>query len=210
MTFLFDLDGTLLDSTDLLLAGYKHTARTHLGLETTDEHWLPHFGSPLRDQMALLSEEQADAMVSTYRVFYQANHDLLLRLYPAVPELLKELKANGHRLGVVTSKLTRFAVRGLELFGIDGLFDAIIGESDTALHKPNPEPVLLALERIGACPADAWMVGDSSYDLLAGRAAGCRTAAALWGPFTRAALEPYSPDLFLDHPLDLLTLAAAA
>ncbi len=203
MYLLFDLDGTLFDSQDLLMAGYMHTVRTHLDRESSEEEWLPHFGRPLRVQMALFSEDLADEMVSTYRAFYAENHDLMLRLYPDIPEVLEELKAAGHRMAVVTSKLTRFAVRGLELFDLLGCFDAVIGETEVTAHKPDPAAVLLAMERLGAEPADTWMIGDSPFDIQAGHNAGVKSAACLWGPFPRAALEPDTPELYIERPQDL-------
>jgi pyrophosphatase PpaX len=206
MTYLFDLDGTLLDSTELLLAGYKHTARTHLGRETPDEEWLEHFGKPLRDQMALFDESQADEMVRTYRVFYNEHHDDLIRIYTGIPDILRELHERGHKLGVVTSKLTKFSHRALEWFDIDAYLDVVVGEDMVKAHKPDPAGVILALERLGSVPEDAWMIGDSPYDIQAGNAAGCRTAAVLWGPFDRQTLAPYNPTVFLEDPRELLTL----
>lgn len=203
MFFLFDLDGTLFDSQDLLMAGYKHAARTHLGRETCDEDWLPHFGRPLRYQMALFSEDLADEMVGTYRRFYGENHDTLLRLYDGVNDALEELHTAGHRMAVVTSKLTRFARRGLELFDMDRYFETVVGESDVATHKPDPAAVHLAMDRLGAHPDDTWMIGDSPFDIQAGHNAGVKAAAVLWGPFPREALEPDRPELFIERPQDL-------
>jgi pyrophosphatase PpaX len=205
-TLLFDLDGTILDSTDLLLTGYKHSVRTHLGRETTSEEWLPHFGRPLRDQMASFSADLADEMTATYRTFYAANHETMLRLYPGIGDMIATLHQGGYRMGVVTSKYTRFAVRGLQIFGLQAFFEVIIGENEVTTHKPDPAAVLLALSEMGVSPANAWMIGDSPSDMQAGHRAGCRTAAALWGPFSRETLAPDAPDLFVERPQDLPTL----
>lgn len=206
---LFDLDGTLLDSTELLLTGYKHAVREHLGRETTDAEWMPHFGRPLRDQMAAFSEEKADEMTATYRRFYGKNHEAMLRLYPGVGEMIATLHERGYRMGVVTSKATRFAVRGLQVFGLQAFFEVVVGEDDVAAHKPDPEAVLLALSRMRAGAQDAMMIGDSPWDVQAGRAAGCQTAAVLWGPFSRDTLLPESPNIFIERPGDLLSLLDA-
>lgn len=203
---LFDLDGTLLDSKDLLLAGYKHTVLQHLGRETTDEDWMPHFGRPLRDQMAAFSEELADEMTSTYRRFYGQHHETMLRLYPGVGDMIATLHREGYRMGVVTSKATRFAVRGLQVFCLQGFFDIIVGENEVKAHKPDPDAVLLALREMNVPPENAWMIGDSPWDMQAGHAAGCRTAAVLWGPFSRETLAPDAPDLFVERPQDLPAL----
>jgi pyrophosphatase PpaX len=202
-TLLFDLDGTILDSTNLLLTGYKHTIRTHLDRETTDEDWMPHFGRPLRMQMAAFSEDLADEMTVTYRRFYAENHETMLGLYPGVGDMIATLHGEGYRMGVVTSKKTRFAVRGLQIFCLQAFFEVIIGEDEVTHHKPDPEAVLLALSGMDVAAADAWMIGDSPWDMRAGRAAGCRTAAVLWGPFSRETLVPENPDLFVEQPQDL-------
>lgn len=206
MIVLFDLDGTLLDSTDLLLAGYKHAVRTHLSSETCDGDWLPHFGRPLRTQMAIFSEEHADVMTQTYRSFYAEHHDTMMRLYPGVPEALQSLQAAGCRMGVVTSKLTKFAHRALDLFDLSPYFEIVIGEDLAHAHKPDPAPVLKALECMGGIPEDAWMVGDSEFDIQAGHNAGCRAAAVLWGPFTREVLAPHHPEAFLERVSEIPTL----
>ncbi|HEY3411753.1 MAG TPA: HAD-IA family hydrolase [Armatimonadota bacterium] len=206
MTYLFDLDGTLLDSTELLLEGYKHTARMHLGRETPDEEWLEHFGKPLRDQMALFDEDQADEMVCTYRAFYDVHHDDLIRIYEGIPDILKTLHEQGHKLGVVTSKLTKFSHRALEWFDIDRYLDVVIGEDLVSAHKPDPAAVILALKELCSEANGAWMIGDSPYDIQAGQGAGCRTAAVLWGPFNRETLAPYNPTVFLEDPREMLGL----
>lgn len=203
MYLLFDLDGTLFDSKDLLMAGYQHAVRTHLHRESTEDEWLPHFGLPLRTQMALFSETLADQMVQTYRRFYADQHDALLRLYPRVPEMLEALYADGHRMAVVTSKLTHFAVRGLELLDLARFFTVVIGESEVTAHKPDPAAVLLAMDRLGADPDRTWMIGDSPFDIQAGHSARVKAAACLWGPFAREALEPLRPEIMAERPEDL-------
>jgi pyrophosphatase PpaX len=109
-------------------------------------------------------------------------------------------------LGLVTSKAHSAAERGLRLVGIDCHFRVIVGVEDATRHKPDPEPVRRAVELLGANPATTVFVGDSPHDMAAGRAAGVRTAAALWGPFSRAELEPHAPDSWLATPQDLTAL----
>lgn len=205
--FLFDLDGTLLDSTALLLAGYRHTTRAILGRETTEADWLPLFGLPLRDQFAAFEPSLAAEMVAEYRRFYAEHHDSMMAVYPGVIEAVRRLHAAGHPCAVVTSKLTRFAQRAVDMFGLTDCFGAVIGEDMVAEHKPHPESVLAACSRLGVSPADAWMIGDSPWDIQAGHAAGCRSAAVLWGPFTRERLEPSAPDAWLARPEELPGLA---
>jgi len=206
-TFLFDLDGTLLDSVELILASYRHTALAHRGEAPDDAVWLAGLGTPLRAQLRHLSDDPAEieAMTATYRDHNLANHDRMVRPYDGVVDAVRGLAARG-TLGLVTSKLRQGALRGLRVAGLEGVFSVVIGADDVDRHKPDPAPVLAAVERLGAELAATVFIGDSPHDMAAGRAAGVRTAAALWGPFPRETLAPHRPDYWLYTPADLATL----
>jgi len=207
--FLFDLDGTLIDSVELILRSYRHTLRAHRGYEPPDELWLRGLGTPIRVQLRQWSDDPAEieAMARTYSVYNMEHHDALVRPYDGIVDAVRRLKAGGNRLGLVTSKVRTGAERGLRVTGLDAAFDVIVGADDVRNPKPHPEPVLVALERLGTMPAETVFIGDSRHDMESGRAAGVRIAAALWGPFDRAYLEDLSPDYWLEHPTDIGTLA---
>jgi len=206
-TYLFDLDGTLLDSVGLILASYRHTALAHTGSAPDDSVWMAGFGTPLRNQLRVLSEDPDEiaAMVATYQEYNFAHHDAMTRPYDGIVEVVRTL-ADRAEIGLVTSKLRAGALRGLQRADLEDCFDVIVGADDVDKHKPDPTPVLAAVERLGADPAMTVYVGDSPHDMAAGRAAGVRTAAALWGPFPRSALEPHAPDFWLGTPSELLAL----
>ncbi len=203
--FLFDLDGTLIDSIDLILRSYRHTLRVHRGVEPSDDLWKRGIGQPLRVQFRAFTDDakELEEMIATYREYNFAHHDELVRPYPGVVQEVKRLRAAGHRLGVVTSKLRAGAMRGLRLATLDGDFDVVIGADDVANPKPHPDPVLEALKRIDVEPARAAFVGDSRFDIESGRAAGVRSAAALWGAFNRSDFDAVQPDYWLQTPADL-------
>ena len=204
-TFLFDLDGTLIDSIDLILRSYRHTLKTHRGIEPPDEIWMEGLGTPLWVQFRHWTEDPAEiqAMVATYRDYNLANHDAMVRPYEGVADEVLRLKARGKTLGLVTSKMRSGALRGLKLLGLTETFDAIVGSDEVKNPKPHPEPVERALELLGAPASTAVFIGDSRHDLECGRAAGVETAAVLWGPFARAELEDCAPDHWLERPADL-------
>ncbi len=204
-TFLFDLDGTLIDSIDLILRSYRHTLRTHRGVEPPDELWLKGLGTPIRVQLRQWSEDagEIEAMAQTYTTYNLAHHDALVRPYDGIVAAVTRLKQRGKQLGLVTSKSRSGAQRGLRVSGIETAFEVIVGADEVTNPKPHPEPVLLALERLGANANDAVFVGDSRHDIECGRAAGVATAAALWGPFDRAHLEDLNPDYWLETPEDV-------
>jgi pyrophosphatase PpaX len=205
---LFDLDGTLVDSIDLILASYRHTMKTHLGRVPPDDEWRNTMGTPLRAQLKSFasSPEQAESMFRTYIEHNEANHERLIRPFPGMREAAVALRRAGYRLAIVTSKLGANAERELRTCGLDGLFDGLVSASDVRRPKPDPEPVVMGLQRIDLPAADALLVGDSLYDLHAGRAAGVDTAAALWGPFDRRHLAAGRPDHWLETIDQLLAL----
>jgi len=205
---LFDLDGTLVDSLDLILSSYRHTMSVHLGHVPPEDAWLATMGTPLRSQLESFGDDpvQLEAMFQTYVAHNQANHDRLIRLFPGMREGVVKLRKAGYRLCVVTSKIGEHAIRELRDSGLDGLFDGLVSVDDVRRPKPDPEPVRLALEKLGVGAPDALMVGDSLHDLEAARAAGVDAAAALWGPFRREQLEKGSPTYWVEDMKDLLAI----
>ena len=207
---LFDLDGTLIDSIELIFASYRHTLQVHRGTVPPDEVWLAGLGTPLWKQLEAFAETptEIDEMVATYREFNFANHDRMVRPYPGTRGALATLKAHGHRLAVVTSKSRRGTERGLSVCGLAEFFEILVAVDDVENPKPHAEPVLKAMELLEAQPETTVFVGDSPHDMAAGRAAQVRRAAALWGPFPRSDLEPHAPEIWLEHPKEIATLAA--
>jgi len=200
-TFLFDLDGTLLNTIDLIVFSYRHTMEVHMDTVPPDKVFLRGMGTPLHRMFQLFTDqpEKIAAMIETYRHHNLEHHDAMVKAYPGALEAVQSLKAAGRQLALVTSKSRSVSERGLNRCGFQGLFDVVVAAEDVRWHKPDPEPVRKALEKLGANPGDTVFIGDSPVDLEAGKAAGVRTAAALWGPFPRGELAPYSPDFWLAH-----------
>ena len=205
---LFDFDGTLVDSVRLIIESFHHTMRVH-GLEPRpDAFWIEGLGTPLRVVFRFFTDDDAEVqrMIATYREWNFARHDAMVRAYPGAVEAVRAVKRRGSRLGIVTSKNRDGLERGLALCGFDGLFDELVTSDDLEASKPSPEPVLVALERLGALPALALFVGDSPHDIAAGRDAGTETAACLWGPFSRQQIAVEQPDHWLASFTDLARL----
>lgn len=204
---LFDLDGTLVDSADLILESYRHTMRTHFDEVPPDEVWLASLGTPLRAQFRQFVDtpEEVQRLVDTYVEHNLRVHEEFIRPFDGVSDMLQRLMDRGSRLGIVTSKAKRGTARSLEACGIPAeWFEVIVTSDEPVPHKPDPAPVHLALERLGAPASVASFVGDSVWDLRAGRAAGVCTVAALWGPFSENELAVEAPDVMADRPADLL------
>jgi pyrophosphatase PpaX len=204
---LFDLDGTLVDSIALLLACMNHTFEGR-PRRPTESEWIDGLGTPLPKQLTpyVESDQDRERLVNRYRTFQLENHDQLMATYEGVIETLALLFQRGHPMGVVTSKGNAMMDRGLKFIGADEYIEVAIGYDSCHIHKPDPFPVRLALEKLAYTPKEAVFVGDSPHDINAGNAAGVVTVAALWGPFTRAQLAPYKPAYFLDRMTDLPAL----
>jgi pyrophosphatase PpaX len=189
LTLLFDLDGTLVDTKELILVSYREATRKVLGQSLPDDDILPLIGMPLADQMRILAPEHVDELTAVYRKHNKRVHDEFIRPFEGIREVLAMLRAGGRQLAVVTSKRKKPALRGLAAFDLAGYFDLVIGSDDTERHKPDPEPLLVAAARLGVPIEDCAYIGDSPYDMRAARAANATAIAALWGMFDRASLQ---------------------
>ena len=202
---LFDLDGTLIDSIELILNSAKHAFRDREGHVPSDAEWLTGVGIPLATMFRRYARDDAevDALIAKYREYQLEHHDRLVRCYDQVVDTVTALRAASHPLGIVTSKTGWLARRGLTHVGLETHFDVIVGCDACNRHKPDPMPVFVALEQLGYEPDEAVFVGDSVHDMEAGNAAGVTTIAALWGPFTREDLVASRPTHYLQRIVDL-------
>jgi pyrophosphatase PpaX len=180
-TVLFDLDGTLIDSGEMILASFRHATRTVLAREIPDEELVAATGgATIYDQMRAFDRDRVEELVAAYREHNEPLHDELAA-FDGVEDLLAQLVREGRRLGVVTSKRRKTVDLAFRVLPIEGFFDAIVTADQVRRHKPDPEPVLVALERLRATPDEAAFVGDSPFDVGAGKAAGVFTVAVSWG-----------------------------
>jgi pyrophosphatase PpaX len=202
----FDLDGTVVDTVELIVDSFRYATRTVLGTVLPDEVITAGVGQPLMAQMERLSAEHAQDLYDVYREYNHRRHDELIRGYEGVAEVLGALRAAGRRLGIVTSKSKDTTAMAFRAVGLREHFDVVITASDTAAHKPSPEPLRLCLEQLGAPARGSLYVGDAPVDIQAGRAAGMATAAVAWGVFGREALLATGPDYWLADPRELLGL----
>ena len=202
---LFDLDGTVVDSAAIILASMRHATREVLGREYGDEELMRTVGGPGLDaQMAALAPDRVDELVRVYRAHNEPLHDEL-EACPGMADALVRLAAEGRRLGIVTAKRRSTAELAFERVPLGHLFETIVGGDDTERHKPDPQPLLLAAERMDADPAQTAYVGDSPFDIRAAKAAGMYAVGVTWGRIhDRGLLEAEAPDALVDSPEELL------
>jgi pyrophosphatase PpaX len=205
---LFDLDGTLVDSIELILNSARHAFVGFAGRVPSDDEWRAGIGRPLLTVLREHAGDDAEAerLLARYREYQLEHHDRLMRAYPGIVDALQGFAAAGHPLGIVTSKADWLARKALELVGLNDLFSVVVGCDSCVNHKPHPEPVERALALLGVGPGDAMFFGDSAHDVESGRAAGVYTVGVAWGAFTRAELEAARADVVIDAVSELSTV----
>ncbi len=206
---LFDFDGTIMNTNDIIIQSWQHTFRAIEGAERPLSDITPSFGEPLDLTMAkLFPDRDTGEMVNTYRDYQRKVYQDKIHMFPGIPELIGELKARGYLMGIVTSRLWESTTQGLYKFDIAHLFDAVVSAEDTTIHKPNPEPCLICLQKLGLEPHEAIFVGDSKFDVLCARNAGVRSVLVGWSicvtPEQKEGI--YKPDYFIETPEELLAI----
>jgi pyrophosphatase PpaX len=194
---LFDFDGTLVDTTEMIHQSMRHATSSVLGREDIPrETLLANVGQPLPRQMELLDAERAELLLEAYRSHHEEHHDDLIREFPRVEESLARLRAAGTKVAVVTSKRRASVEMALDNFpGLCDVVDRFVTLEDTSEHKPHPEPLWRALELLGGIPQErAAYVGDSPFDVQAAKAAGLTSVAVSWGAFSENRLREVEPD----------------
>ncbi len=203
---IFDLDGTVVDTVELIRDSFRYTVTKVLGRELPERVMLAGVGQPLLPQMQALSPEHAQELYDVYREYNHRRHDELIKPYDGMQAALAELRAAGRRLGIVTSKSRDTTAMAFRRVGMRDLFGEVVTATDSSAHKPSPEPVLLCVEKLGGVPAEAIFIGDAPVDIVAGTAAGMATAAVTWGLFSRDELVAANPTFVLDSPQQIVAL----
>ncbi len=205
---LFDLDGTLIDSGPMIVASMKHAAKSVLGRDIPEEVLAAAVGGPgLAAQMHALAPDRVDDLVAAYRRHNEPLHEELEAFWEVV-EVLPHLREEGRRLGLVTAK-RRATVRLAfdRLPELESNFEVVITSDDTERHKPAPDPILAAVERLGASAVETAYVGDSPFDVRAAKAAGVHAVAVGWGGIhSDEVLKREEPDAFVRHAEELLAV----
>ena len=204
-TILFDLDGTIIDTNDLIINTFLHVLEQHFPQQKyTREQIIPHMGLTLEQQMQTFSgREEVTDLVADYRTYNNLHHDTLIREFPRVKEVIAKLHERGITMGIVTTKIKPTTIRALDYFGLKEYMSTIVTVQDVTHPKPHPEPVLTALRNLGADPVKTLMVGDSAADIQSAKAAGVKAAGVAWSLKGVDVLKQYNPDYILEDMTDL-------
>ena len=207
---LWDLDGTIVDSFELLFGAYGHAVRTVLGWELTRERLAADLGPPMPDHVAKYSPDHVPELTEAFRHYYDEHHDEQIVVHEGVREALAALREREVALGLVTSRGGFNTHCRLESLGLLDCFDAIVTREDAPRPKPDPGPVEVALGWLQVPPGQALMVGDDPVDIEAAKAAGVGAVAALWGARDREALLGCGPCYAAEEPAEVVGLALGA
>ncbi|MFU8816327.1 MAG: phosphoglycolate phosphatase [Pseudomonadales bacterium] len=208
--YLFDLDGTLVDTAPDINAALNH-ALHRAGLAPVSEaltrHWVGH-GSKVLVQQALDHQLQRhddlEPLLEDFLRYYASHIADLSRPYPRVIDTLEMLRGRGAKLAVVTNKLTRLSVPLLTALNLTGLFDSIVCGDTAARPKPAADPALYACAALGLSCAETLFVGDSETDVGCARAAGCPVVCVADGYNHGVAPDALGADAIIDSFWDLV------
>jgi pyrophosphatase PpaX len=210
---LFDWDGTLLDSRRALLDAWHTATEEALGRrfpQSGDDERLV-FTLPGRQLFPQLagSPERGAALAEAFTVAYR-DTGRRVRAYEGVAAMLREVRAAGIAVAVVTSKARERFDLDATRAGLAPLIDLAVCSGDAAAHKPDPAPVLHALDRLGVAPAAALVVGDTVVDVQAARAAGVEAVGVAWGPLGKEGLEEAGASVIARDPAELARIVVPA
>ena len=199
-----DLDGTLLNTDLLIHKTFDHVFEKYKpGYILSEEEHLSFLGPTLKDTFArYFPESMSDELIEYYRDYNHAHHEDFVTIYPTVKETLETLKTKGYPLAVVTTKYSKAAYLGLDLFDLTQYFDVVLGMDNVNQVKPDPEGILKAMNQTNC--KKALYVGDNTSDILAGKNAGVHTAGVKWTPKGTSEMEKLNPDLMIDEMKDII------
>jgi pyrophosphatase PpaX len=203
-TVLFDLDGTLINTNDLIISSFLHTLNHYYPNQYKEIDVLPFMGPPLEESFGGLNPEKVDEMCAYYRAYNHEHHDELVTEFEGVYETVETLYKQGYKLAIVSTKVRDVVLKGLDLMKLRPFFEVVITLDEVENAKPHPEPIEKALKELGASPQEAIMVGDNHHDILAGKNAGVLSAGVAWSAKGRDHLAQYEPDVMLETMPDLL------
>jgi len=201
---LYDLDGTIVDTNELIIETFDHVFRNHCALVVERDDLIPQMGLPLEDQFRYFTgRSDVTELIAAYRTYNLTRHDEMVALFPNVLEVVQRFAAEGFVQGVVTTKMRATTERALNMFGLSPYMKTIVTVEDVQHPKPHPEPVLKAMELLAARPEQTVMVGDSPFDMQSAKAAGAAAVAVAWSLKAEAVMRDAGADHVIADMKDL-------
>lgn len=202
-TILFDLDGTVLNTNHLIIESFQHTYKMITGVERSIDYIVKSFGEPLAVTMKREFDIPVEEAIKIYRDFHYDQFENLIDIFAGIEEEVKNLYEKGYKLGIVTSRLKNTTIRGLKKYNLDQYFHCIVTADDSKKHKPDPEPILIALEMLESRPENVIMIGDSIFDIQCAKNAGVRSAVVTWSALPKESYLSENPDYIIEKTEDI-------
>ncbi|MEO4054536.1 pyrophosphatase PpaX [Solibacillus sp. CAU 1738] len=203
---LFDFDGTLLNTNELIIQTFMHVLEERFPGQYSPKDCMKFIGPSLEETFDEITPNETDDMIRKYREWNMAHHDELVSQYDQVVSTLEALKEQGIRLAIVSTKSRDMIERGIQVLGARHLFEFYVGVEDVQHVKPHPEPILLAINKLGLQKEDVIMIGDNSHDIQGAHNAGVRSAGVAWSIKGESFLQQFNPTYMLHHMTDLLAI----
>ena len=203
---LFDFDGTLMDTNDLIVEALREAAMKFRGRDIDDAELDKVLGKPLAIQMHELDPEHAEEMDVFYRQYYRARRDEYTKEFDGIREMLDTLLDMSIKMGIVSNKGTSGIQHGLTAFEMHKYFDVSISADDVIKRKPDPEGIFKALEELDGKPENTLFIGDSGHDIESGKSAGTRTILVGWTILDRNRLLRSCPDHIVEKPAEIVDI----
>lgn len=203
-TILFDFDGTLANTNRLIALSHLSVLDCYFPGQYDIESVKAFNGPPLDEVYGELLPDRRDEVVAEYREFNHAHHDELIEGFPGVSEALTQLKKMGIQMAVVSTKRKETVLRGMNVLDLENYFDIVLGGDDYSEAKPNPESLLLAMEKLKVDPKETIMIGDNWHDIQAANNAGVRSVFVEWSEKTLTEILPYHPYKTIKNMLELV------
>ncbi len=206
-TYLFDVDGTLIDTAELIFQCFKYSCKKFADVDISRDVVMKHIGLPFKGQLdryiGETTEMRCDEVFTEHMKYQATQYKKYLKAFDSVSELLDALVEKNIKIGIVTSRKKDSLLPYLNETGLGDYFKVIISPEDTVNHKPYPEPIEAALNKLKSKPETCIYIGDSIYDIEAGSRAGCDTAFVSWSNIDASECH-IKPTYVIDSPLDLI------
>ena len=200
---LFDIDGTLTSTNELIFASFNHVAKKYLNKSYTPEELIALFGPPEDEILKELIGEKYDEAHYDYFDFYHRNHEALADIYPGIKDILSDIRKEGIPLGIFTGKGRKASTITLKVLNIYDYFDMIVTGDDVKKHKPNPEGILKFVEKYKLEKDKVVLIGDAPADIKAARGAGVKIASVVWDSYAKTIVMESNSD-YVFHTVEEL------
>jgi len=208
-TIVFDFDGTIIDTNQLIEEGLNYFSIKYRGQALTKNELSKLTGKTLEDQMAFIRADKAELIAEQFRIWYIHNHNAKTRVFPGVKELLDHLKLLGYRMAIVSNNSRETIEHGLRHLRLEEMFEMIITRDDVIAVKPSPEGLNRIKDYFGIDSDQCMYIGDTESDMIAAKAANIFSVMVGWTHLTQEQVRAIQPDWVLKEPNHLFMIMDA-